>query len=387
VSERTALLGASLIEAFFLLMLMGYGPLYVHQYFGASDFLASQAAALPALATFFGSTLWGQVARRLNLTWVASVGVAGYGVMGIAIRLVTSPTAFVVLVGCLALFSSALRPSVVASLTQVPDGRVGERLALRIRWQSVGWLVGGLFGGYVYGLGRGGYPTLMLVLGLMAATTLGVLVPYARRAHAVDRRTPRTLTRFRLPWPLLLAIVLPFFLSYVGSEGFFTNFGLYLGAIHVAASWVGWSTAISTALGFVMVPRLGRLADKIGGRRMLVGMLLLSLVVFSALALFHQPILTVALFSLPLYAPVTMSVQLAMAEALPSHHHGAAMGVINGLGGLATFLGGSLVGALESSVSPTIAPTVVAILMALALGLSAASLGPHRLRPHRPADA
>ena len=363
---RTGALIASAIEAFFLLALLGYGPLYLHQELRAGYFLASLAAALPALATFVGSMTWGQVARRAGLKVLAVVGLAGYLGLGFAILVTCSPLDYIVGVSVMTLFSSALAPATLAFLTQA-GGDMGQRLAKRLQWQSSGWMAGGLLGGYIFGLSGHSYVYLMMSLALALVLPL-VLVLRDPSKIAIPARQQH---RSGYPNPMtIFLVVLPFFLAYSGNEGFFTNFGLYLRLLGIPTEWVGWSAAISTGLGWLLALRIGHWADRWGGKAILTWVLLVYAVLYVIMSLAPWPPIVVGAFSMPLYPLLNIGVQRAAAESVPSDAHGAAMGVINGASGLATFVGGTLIGEVDNAWGPHIMPWTAAALVTV--GLAAA---------------
>lgn len=380
------LLAASGLEAFFLLVMAGYAPLYVMERLHGSYFLASQAVAWPSLATFLGSNLWGAWSRRLGLARLVVVGLLGYFGLGVVALLARTPWSLVAGLGVLTLFSSALAPAAIAAMTRA-GGAMGNRLALRVRWQSMGWMVSGVAAGYLYGLGRYGWPLTLAVSGVCALVLAACL---AVRLDRSDRSAPpvpsaarpRTWQRF-LP---LLAVVVPVFLVSAGNEGFFASFALYLRVIQLPVAWVGWSAAVSTALGALAVGWVGRFADRTGGRALLRYVLLGYLIMYGSMAISASPILAIVAFSLPLYPFLMVGSQRAAAETVAAHHHGAVMGLVNGLAGLATAAGITLMGLGDTRFGPRFEPWGATALVVLAL---AALLALHRLggQPAGPSSA
>jgi MFS family permease len=351
-----ALLAASMTEAFFLFMMMGYGPVYLRLYWHAPVLLASEAAALPSLATFVGSTAWGYGLRRWGVRRVAVVGLLGYVATAAAIVAASSPAVYVAGVTAFTLLSSALAPATLAYLVR---GRgMGARLAQRLQWQSAGWLGGGVLGGYLFGLGREVFPVLMAVLGLAAVGSLATVVQAADPEPGSDGGRPSVAARF-LPalWAL---VVIPFFFAYAGNEGFFVNLGLYLHGLHVDPEWVGWTAAISTTLGWLAAKPSGRLADRLGGATLLGAVLAVYVAGYGTMALLSWPPLVIAILGLPLYPLLTLGAQRAAAERAHGAAQAAALGILNGVGGLATFLGGTLMGGVESRFGTSTAPWVAA---------------------------
>ena len=362
---RRALLAASAVEAFFLLMLLGYGPLYLHQQFHATDVVASLASGGPALATFVGSTVWGHRLRHIGIGRTARLGLAGYLGSGLLICLAPNAPFYIIGVSLTTFFSSALAPATLTFLTY-EGGNMGGRLASRLQWQSSGWMFGGILGGYIQSLSLRTFPITLLVLG-MALFSLLFLV---RPQHEIILGADYHVTRQKSHLGITLLLVLPFFLAYAGNEGFFTNFALYLHGVHVPTAWVGWTAAISTGLGWLVASSIGRWADQFGGKRILIGVLLGYTVMYIIMSLAALQVVVIVAFSLPLYPLLNIGIQRAVAESLPGHSHGGAMGIINGAAGLATFSGTVLMGIVITLWGPHGVPWTAAGFVALGLALS-----------------
>jgi len=160
---------------------------------------------------------------------------------------------------------------------------------------------------------------------------------------------------------------LPFFLAYAGNEGFFTNFGLYLKALHMPTAWVGWSAAISTGLGWAMASRVGRWADRFGGKPLLMRVLGVYTGMYLLMSLASSEVIVIMAFSLPLYPLLNVGIQRTVAESLPGHRHGGAMGIINGASGLATFGGSALMGSVSTVLGAHSMPWTAAFLVFVGL--------------------
>ncbi len=375
------LLAASGLEAFFLLVMAGYAPLYVVEHLHGSYLVASQSVAWPYLATFLGSNWWGAQSRRLGQSRLVLIGLGGYFGLGLVALLARTPWTLVAGLGLMTGLSSALAPAAMAAMTRA-GGAMGHRLALRVRWQSVGWMVSGLSAGYLYGLGRYGWPLTLALAGTLALLLAAVLAAKRERgdgapAEALPPDSPSTWRSF-LP---LLVVVVPVFLVTAGNEGFFASFALYLRLIRLPVAWVGWSAAISTALGAITVGWVGRFADRTSGRVVLGYVLAGYALMYGVMALSHSPIVAVLAFSLPLYPFLMVGSQRAAAERMAAHHHGATMGLVNGLAGLATAVGISIMGLGDTRFGPAFEPWGAAVLVLLALTTLALGAAWGRRRP------
>ncbi len=152
-----------------------------------------------------------------------------------------TPQSLVTGLATLTPFSSALAPAAMAAMTRA--GAMAHRLALRLRWQTMGWMLSGVAAEYLYGRGRLGWP-LTLALSGTGAPLLATQLNLDRSEWAPPPASlagPRSWRRF-LP---LLAFIRPVFLVAAGSEGsegnegLFASFALYLWVIRLPIAWVG----------------------------------------------------------------------------------------------------------------------------------------------------
>ena len=241
---------------------------------------------------------------------------------------------------------------------------MGRRLASRLQWQSSGWMIGGVVGGYVQTMSVRAFPDLLGTLGALMLIPAAALLRQPRTpvwVEAADRssRIPRV--------GLTVVLVLPFFLAYAGNEGFFTNFGLYLHGLRVPTAWVGWSAAISTALGWALASSIGRWTDRFGGKMVLIRVLVAYALMYLVMSLADSKVVVIIAFSLPLYPLLNIGIQRTVAETLPGELHGGAMGIINGATGLATFAGSVLMGAVNNFWGPYGMPWAAVAFVSLGL--------------------
>jgi predicted MFS family arabinose efflux permease len=208
----------------------------------------------------------------------------------------------------------------------------------------------------------------MLVPGLAALVPLGWL--WTRRGLVEPTASSAAPAFVSSPglshWRITALIILPFFLTYAGNEGFFTNFSLYLHVVHTPASWVGWSASISTVIGYALSGFFGRSADRLGGRRLFQTILLAYVLMYALMLAVPRPIVDVAVFSLPMYPVLSMSVVRASAERVKAGQLSSVMGVINGTTGLATSLGSTAMGVVAARLSPRAMPWLADALAILA---------------------
>jgi predicted MFS family arabinose efflux permease len=357
------LLAGSTVDAVLVFWILGYGVLYAHQHFHASDAVASQAAAIPGLAWFLGAWLWGMAARRIGYVRVAALALLSYGLSGLVIWLVGNGLEFVALLGGMALLTGGFRPAVVGHLIQDAAGGAGARLARRVRWQSVGWLGGGIAGGLVYAASPLGYPIFMTAMAV-TATALGVWL--WRRPTDPVPETGRPEPRFPGAARQGIAVLIPYFLAYSAIEGVVTTLGLFLTALHLSSGWVGGSTTLRTAVGLIAAAWYGRWADRWGGRRFVARLLVGFAGVLAVMAAFPEPVLVIGLFAVVLNSPLTVGVQLVLADTVSRDTYAVALGWVQSTSGLAIFLGTTVLGLAAGWLGPRALPALAAGLMGMA---------------------
>jgi hypothetical protein len=369
------LLVAAALEAVFLTVFLGYAASYARLALGAGDLVASLATALPTFAIFLGSLLWGRLAPLLGLKTLLGAGLVGYLAFGVGTAAAVAPIGVVLATSLASLATAALRPATSAYLT-LPGGRVGLRLGILLRWQSLGWLIGGAGGGFLLNRDLRVYPTVLLALGLL----LGGLVPLLLRLEELaEVGWLRTTAGFGIG-RVALAVLASFLLLYAGYEGFWANLGIYLHGYGVPVSWVGYTVAIGTSFGWFAGGAVGHFADRVGGLRLYTGSLALYVLAFAAAAAVPGPVGTLVAFSLPLFPSLQVGAQRALAEVTDKGRLPEAMGAYNGVSGVAVTLGTMLIGAFDALVGPASAPGLTcALMLAGLLGLAVGVAG--RPRP------
>jgi predicted MFS family arabinose efflux permease len=145
---------------------------------------------------------------------------------------------------------------------------------------------------------------------------------------------------------------------------------------------VGGSTTLRTAVGMVGASWYGRWADRWGGRRFLLALFGGFTAVFAGIAAVANPIVIIALFAVVLNSPLTLGVQLVLADVVPPDSRDVAMGWVQSVSGLAIFVGTTVLGVAAGFVGARAIPTMAAGLMGVAgVMWLIVGYGGYRLRP------
>jgi MFS transporter, DHA1 family, inner membrane transport protein len=138
--------------------------------------LSLRAVALPlavfALGNILGTLIGGQLADRLgDRLGIYAVAMLGSGSAALALFGWQAGLATSVALGFSYVFCNAIaRPSLMASLADVPDYVRGTVMGLNVTCSSIGWLTAGALGGWmIAGFGFGGFGPLAAVVAVIGA--------------------------------------------------------------------------------------------------------------------------------------------------------------------------------------------------------------------------
>ncbi len=162
----------------------GLAAFYYAAYLRTAYSLPIESVALPlvvfALGNILGTVVGGQVADRFPYRRICfAVGLAGAGLAALPWFLWRPGLEITVAFGALFAFLTAVaRPSLLASLAEVPEDVRGAVMGLNSAVASIGWLIAALVGGWFYaGIGFTAFGPLMAVMCLAGAL---IVVPDSR---------------------------------------------------------------------------------------------------------------------------------------------------------------------------------------------------------------
>lgn len=241
------------------------------------DLWAGALASTTSFIAAFAAPVWGRLSDRYGRKPMVLRASVSIGVLTILMGLATSPwqlLALRVVMGALAGFSSA---AVVLVTTQVPRGKLSSSLGWLSTGQLVGSLMGPVAGGVLADL-TGSYRQPFFVAGvisLVSGALCWFLVP-EKFTRTPERKRPSTWTSLRTlaRVPGMAALLAVLLLSQFGLQAIFPIVSLFVidlvGHRPDVATLSGLAFSVSGIAGVVAVPLLGRTADRIGERRVML---------------------------------------------------------------------------------------------------------------------
>lgn len=387
---------SNVAEGMCLTVTMFFVPLHVRRTFGHTSLLTiASIVALPSGAMFIASNFWGALADYTKqLKPYLLIGLAGYG--GCLFALSTTHTSFsVVLVATISsLFFAALRPISLSYVTLLRESEKGRAVGDLMAFQSLGWLVGGIAGGYLFEPVTGAPVDSILVGGAIFGAFVLVVVAVLLRPLAIGAATngagraatngagraasngtgraagngapleARSWIRGMTADLRLLyssrALVATCALAGLCSGGvwvFFGNFSVFLTEYTKASTTLlGWAMALSTLLGMFTFGPAGRLVDRIGPMRVLVIAVSLYAAVYGLVSLTISPILITIYFCAPIYPLFNVSVMTLASELSGKRARTGGLGVMAGVLAFALATGTLVGGAIADNVGLAILP-------------------------------
>lgn len=237
-------------------------------------------AAVGALVLAIGSPFWGAYAdrhgRKATVVRCCVVPALCFALTGFC-QQAWQVCAVYALSGLFGGFSASAMALVA---TQSPEGRLGYTLG----WMATGQLIGSLAGPLVGGVLADHLHDYRIIFLLMAAGILvasliltGLLQERFERPSAEERMPFRQQVREVVRHPTLLPLLFVLLLAQVTIYAAIPIIPLYLrnliGDVPFLRTAAGAAIAIAGVAGVLATPSLGRLGDRIGYRRVLVGSL------------------------------------------------------------------------------------------------------------------
>lgn len=257
-------------------------PLLV-QKLGLSLTLVGTLVALASLSSSFSQPLFGVLADRLSRPWFVAFGPLVAAVFLASVGLAPSYAALVALLMAGGLGVAAFHPQ-SAALAADASPRRGLGMSLFITGGTVGWALGPLFS--VTLVSRVGLERSWLAA-VPGVVLCGLLLAWFARTPAVpraERRITRLADLAPFARPLALIYFAVVFRSAV-SSGFATFLPLLLHAEGWSVQAGGWLTSAYLTAGALGGFLGGWLADRFGGRRVVIGSYASAIPLFAAFVL------------------------------------------------------------------------------------------------------
>ena len=270
-----------------LSMLLPFLPLYVQQLGVSSQSAIVQWSGIAFGATFFGTAvtapIWGRLADRYGRKPMLIRAAVGMAIVMSLIGIAHNVTELVVLRLLAGLVGGYASASTVMIGTQTPSDRSGWALGLLSTGALTGNLIGPLIGGLLpawIGI-RGTFFAGGGIIAVAALLTIFVVREDFHpesdgRRHSAASAAPAAPTNYAVIVALLLTAMMVL-LANMSIEPIITVYIAQLGVAHDRLTQTAGLVMACSAFGSILTAaRLGALADRIGGWRVIVGCLLLT---------------------------------------------------------------------------------------------------------------
>jgi len=360
---------SNVAEGICLTVTMFFVPLHVWRTFGGTSFLTiASIVAIPQGAMFIASNFWGALADYTKkLKPFLLIGLAGYGGCLYALSASHTTTRVVFVATISSLFFAALRPISQSYVTLLRETEKGRAIGDLMAYQSLGWLIGGIAGGYLFEPLTGVPVRSILVGGSLFGASVLILVAFLLKPLVVSRALPhetgswlRGMTADLRALYGSRALVATCILAGLCSGGvwvFFGNFSVFLTEyIRASTRLLGWAMALSTLLGMFAFWPSGRLVDRVGPIRVLALAIVSYAIVYGLVSLTRNPILIIVCFCVPIYPLFNVSSITLASELSGESTRAGGLGVLAGVLAFSLAAGTLLGGAIADYIGLAVLP-------------------------------
>ncbi len=349
-------------RAFGQMLIVSFVPLQLVQS-GARDYIALGVIyGLPFFMQLLFAPLWGRLMDHIRLPGLlAAVGFFGYAAMEAGTAVSSSQSGILLALAFGGILGAALSPAAKWQALRAQDGH--RTLALALRAEAAGWLVGAILPAAFAALGSG----VFQLLGATAvATALCAPLFWRTPAAAPSPHTPAggrpALHRSPAFWLLLAGC----FAQFLVGETFYAFYGVYLTRHLGGPLWLYSGTlSVTTLLGLLLYGLAARTTSRTGAGPVLIATSLVYLVSYGLLALFPTVPMAAITFSIPAFSFFRTAATIGISRAA-SGRSGTAMGMLDAAEGLASSVGGPLSGIFVSAFSLAVLPLLPLVLSAVA---------------------
>ena len=397
-----------------LTVTMFFIPLYVRRTFAHTNLLTiASIVAIPSGAMFVASNFWGALADYTKkLKPYLLIGLAGYGGCLYALSASHTTTSVVLVATVSSLFFAALRPISQSYVTLLRETEKGRAIGDLMAYQSLGWLIGGIAGGYLFEPVSGAPVKSILVGGALFGAFVLILVAALLKPLVVSRGSQHEATpgagnetsgagsatsgagnatsggtspatsdktsgasagtsnetrswlhgmtsdlRALYGSKALVATCILAALCSGGVWVFFGNFSVFLTEyVKASTTLLGWAMALSTLLGMFAFGPSGRLVDRVGPIRVLTLAVIFYAIVYGLVSLTKDPILITVCFCVPIYPLFNVSVITLTSELSGKSTRAGGLGVLAGVLAFALAAGTLVGGAIADHVGLGVLP-------------------------------
>lgn len=331
---------------------------------GFSTLIIGLVSSVNAAGVLIGSMLWGRLSDRSSRRLLLFITTGGVAVaIGILALL---PPASVVLASS---FSRSFMRLGFTTVTMAlisgmsAEQRRGKNLSYVTSARSLGMAIGSMAAGFVLeGLGFRGAFSLMACLPIIGSIFL-LRIPRADVPNA-----PAKHSSWRLAFSSGLSdLYLSTLLRQMAIHGTFALLAVYMASLGIQPRWIGLIAALNTGTQVLALLVFGRLADKVGRRRIfMLGFALSALVPVMFASTTHISAMMIGYITLGVsFSSLYIGSTAYIGDRIPVERQGSMFGLYETSRGLGGVIGPIIAGAI----TPAIGYRLMFLVMAAIAGL------------------
>jgi len=325
-------------------------PIYVMKE-TSSLFLVGLISSLPFFALFSMSFVWGAVSDKMGtrkeiLVYASLL----HGVLYF-------PMPFMDIMGLIALrfFQVIFQSSSVlatALITEYMPERKGEAVGTLSFYTSVGWLIGGMAGGFVYMSGM--MASVFMISGVVALLSGIVLVNIEERRKVSEIPSIMDIMKFGTDRRMVLIVCTVNMLAFFSNYMVFTVFPVYMkDVLGVSEGIIGVIGAAAGITGAAVIGAVSRYIDRRGRRPMFVLSVMVYMLDWFIMAFTGRIEVIVAIWLVPSWIFITLSSTAIISDITREEERGRGLGALSSMLNLGAFLGSISSGIVGELMAPT----------------------------------
>lgn len=312
----------------------------------ATPLVISANTAVIFLGIMVGSSFWGRLADLLPLKVILTPLLASAGVVTSGLILLPSYWITLVLVFLQSMIISGLVPLGMSVVSKTAFSRRGRNLGYVTASRSLGWMLGQLFGGILLESMDFRWAFTILTLSPLAAI---LAVPFVH--SDTSSRDPSQLVESKQKTPLKI-VYLSSTLRQMGTAGCLSLIFVYMSIVGIPAAIMGIVSALNSGTQVLGMLLFGRLADRVGRRRVFVlGYGIASVVPLLFIVAHNAPGMGAGFFLLGIaFSALYVGSAAYIGDHVHFQRHGTALGLLESSRGLGGVLGPLVAGAIAPTV-------------------------------------
>lgn len=315
-------------------VLLFYLPLHLFS-LGGSLFDVALLITIPAVVSILFSGVWGRLSdvmrTRKGFIIIGMVSISAFMFL-LTTAMLQSTTGVLLALAAFTILTCATEPAVQAYATSYsPSAKKGEAAGRVNASNYSGIAASALVGGFVYDLF--GFDAVALLAAAAGMAGAALMFGVREDKWPLLRRTRQPAVAARVSAPInvlgtLFTLYVFMFIFMVGGSAFGPLASVYLVQLGNSRTVYGIFTFLSFMVGGLVSTRIGSLADRFGGRKMLLLAALAYVVQFALVYYVKEPLPALIAWSFPIYLIGWIAAMSVVAESTPPSGRGFGMGLL-----------------------------------------------------------